>query len=176
MVRDIWLCQLSGHMLIQYRVVPTTSIKEKHMSRFRKLSHSIWHCQYHIVWVPKYRFKILEGKIADAVKNCIRAFTQQQECEVIELNVQIDHVHLLVMIPPKVSILNFVGKVKGRTAIRVFNQFRHLKKKPYWGNHFWAKGYCVDTVGLDAEMIRKYVKYQEKKEQIAERNQLDLFE
>ena len=144
------------------------------MSRFRKLSHSLWHCQYHIVWTPKYRYKILNGPIADEVSNCIKSFTQQQECDLIELNIQPDHVHLLVMIPPKVSVSNFVGTVKGRTAIRVLNKFRNLRKSPYWGNHFWAKGYCADTVGLDSEMIRKYVKYQEKKERVAE--QLDLFE
>jgi len=82
----------------------------------------------------------------------------------VELNIQVDHVHLLAMVPPKVSISDFVGTLKGRTAIRVFNKFRHLKSKPYWGNHFWARGYCVDTVGLDAEKIRKYVKYQEEQE------------
>ena len=134
------------------------------MSRFRKLSQTIWHCQYHIVWVTKYRFKILTGKIAIEVENCVRAFSEQQSCEILELNVQIDHVHVVVMVPPKVSISDFVGTVKGRTAIRVLNKFRHLKKKPYWGNHFWTKGYCVDTVGLDSEMIRKYVKYQDDKD------------
>ena len=133
------------------------------MSRFRKLSQTIWHCQYHIVWVPKYRFKILTDKVAKEVENCIRAFSEQQSCEVLELNVQIDHVHVVVMVPPKLSISDFLGTVKGRTAIRVFNKFRHLKKKPYWGNHFWTKGYCVDTIGLDSEMIRKYVKYQHDK-------------
>ena len=91
-----------------------------------------------------------------------------QKCELLELNVQIDHVHLLLMIPPKISISNYVGTVKGRTAIRVLNKFRKLKQIPYWGNHLWARGYCVDTVGLDAEMIRKYVKYQEKQEKKAE--------
>jgi putative transposase len=131
------------------------------MSRFRKLSHTLWHCQYHIVWVPKYRYRILTGKVAMEVANCIRAFSEQKHCEIIEMNVQIDHVHLIVMVPPKTSISEYVGTVKGRTAIRVFNKFRDLKNKPYWGNHFWARGYCVDTVGLDAEMIIKYVKYQE---------------
>ena len=81
-----------------------------------------------------------------------------------ELNIQEDHVHLMIMVPPKVSISELVGALKGRTAIRVFNKFKHLKQRPYWGNHFWSKGYCVDTVGLDEEMIRKYVKYQEKKD------------
>ena len=139
------------------------------MSRFRKLSQTIWHCQYHIVWVPKYRFRVLVNKVAQEVEKCIRAFSEQMNCEIIEMNVQIDHVHLQILIPPKVSVSGYVGTVKGRTAIRVFNKFRKLKEKPYWGNHFWARGYCVDTVGLDAEMVRKYIKYQEAKERESEK-------
>ena len=100
------------------------------MSRFRKLSQTIWHCKYHIVWVPKYRLRILEGKIAWEVSNCIRAFSEQQGGEIVELNIQIDHVHLLVMIPPKVSVSNFVGTIKGRTAIRVLISFVISKKNP----------------------------------------------
>lgn len=141
------------------------------MSRFRKLSQTIWHCQYHIVWVPKYRFRVLRGPIAEEVTTCIQIFSEQLGCEIIEMNIQVDHVHLLVMVPPKVSISGFVGTIKGRTAIRVLNKFRKLKEKPYWGNHLWARGYCVDTVGLDSEMIRKYVKYQEGKERAAEKPQ-----
>jgi len=143
------------------------------MSRFRKLSQTLWSCQYHIVWVPKYRYRILEGQISHDVAELIRAFSDQQECEILELNVQIDHVHLLVMIPPKVSVSEYVDKVKGRTAIRILNKHRKLRLKPYWGNQFWAKGYCVDTVGLDADKIRKYVKYQEAQEKKVE--QLSLF-
>ena len=145
------------------------------MSRFRKLSHTIWHCQYHIVWTPKYRYRVLTGEIATEVDSCIRAFTEQQKCEIDEINVQIDHVHLLALIPPKISVSKYVGTVKGRTAIRVLNRFRHLKQKPYWGNHFWSKGYCADTVGLDSEMIRKYIKYQEAKERREEQQQRKLF-
>ncbi len=141
------------------------------MSRFRKLSQTIWHCQYHIVWVPKYRFKVLSGEVKEEVERCTRAFSEQQGGEIVELNIQVDHVHLLVMIPPKVSVSGFVGKVKGRTAIRVLNRFRKLKERPYWGNHFWARGYCVDTVGLDSDMIKKYVKYQEKKKREAEKSE-----
>ena len=141
------------------------------MSRFRKLAQTIWHCQYHIVWVPKYRFRVLTGAVAEEVDTCIRIFSEQLGCEIIEMNVQVDHVHLLVLVPPKVSISGLVGTIKGRTAIRVLNKFRKLKEKPYWGNHLWARGYCVDTVGLDSEMIRKYVKYQEKKERAAEKPQ-----
>ena len=131
------------------------------MSRFRKLSHVVWHCQYHIVWVPKYRYRVLKDRVGFEVSKTIRIFTERLGCEVVELNVQEDHVHLLVLVPPKVSISKLVGVVKGKLAIQMFKQFPYLKNKPYWGNHFWAKGYCVDTVGVDAEMIRKYVKYQE---------------
>jgi len=135
------------------------------VSRFRKLSHALWHCQYHLVWVPKYRYRILQGPVGQEVYKCIQLFSGQKGCEVVELNIQTDHIHLISMVPPKVSISDLVGILKGRTAIRIFKQFSYLKKKPYWGNHFWAPGYCVDTVGLNAEMIRKYVKYQAKKEQ-----------
>ena len=83
--------------------------------------------------------------------------------------------HLIVLVPPKISISDYLGIIKGRTAIRVFNKFKELKQKPYWGNHFWAKGYCVDTVGLDSDKIRKYVKHQEAKERRAEKKQPRLF-
>ena len=140
------------------------------MSRFRKLSQTLWHCQYHIVWCPKYRFRVLKGEIKTEVEECVKAFSEVQKCERLELNVQIDHIHLLVMIPPKVSVSSYVGTVKGKTAIRILNKFRKLKQKSFWSYHLWARGYCVDTVGLDVEMIRKYVKHQEKEEKKAEKS------
>lgn len=124
------------------------------------------------MWTPKYRFRILSGAVAEEVGRCTRAFSEQLKCEIVEMNVQIYHVHLLVMIPPKIAVSDYVGTVKGRTAIRVFNRFRHLRRKPCWGNHFWLKGYCADTVGLDTEKIRAYVKYQEKRERLAEQGTL----
>jgi len=145
------------------------------MSRFPKLSQTIWHCHYHILWTPKYRLRIIGGEVADEVKTCIRALSEHLKCEITELNARIDHVQLLAMVPPKVALSDYGGTIKGRTAIRVVNTFRHLKEKPYWGNHFWSRGYCVDTVGLDSEMIRKYVKYREAKERRAEQNQKKLF-
>jgi putative transposase len=114
----------------------------------------------------------LTGAIKQACENNIHALCGFSGCAVVELNVQPDHVHLIVMVPPKIAISNLMGRLKGQSSMRIFRQFRHLRKKPYWGNHFWAKGYCVDTVGLDAEMIRKYVRYQEKKEQQLEQLQL----
>ena len=142
------------------------------MSRFEKLSHVLWHCEYHIIWVPKYRFRILTGEVKKEVADSLHLFSKRLNCQVVELNVQADHVHLLIKVPPKQSISDLMGALKGRTAIRVFRQFPYLKKRPYWGNGFWAKGYCVDTVGLDAVMIQKYVKHQEKLERRQE--QLDF--
>ena len=123
----------------------------------------MWSCSYHIVWTPKYRYRVLKGEIKAEVEHCIRLFADQKGCEIEEMNVQEDHVHLLVQVPPKVSISDLMGVLKGRTAICVFNKFIRLKQRPYWGNHFWSKGYCVDTIGLNEEMIKKYVKYQEDK-------------
>jgi len=106
----------------------------------------------------------LKGELAREVEKCIRVVAEQKKCKIIELNIQVDHVHLLVMISPKISVSNFVGMIKGKSALSVFSRFKNLKEKRYWGNHFWSRGYCVDTVGLNLDMIRKYVKYQEKRE------------
>jgi len=144
------------------------------MSRFTKASHVLWHCQYHLVWVPKYRYRVLTGEVGQEVHNCLQVFAGQLGCEIVESSIQPDHIHLVTKIPPRVSISEFMGVVKGRTAIRIFKQFPYLKMKPYWGNHFWARGYCVDTVGLDAEMIRKYVKYQEKQERVVEQHRFQF--
>ena len=134
------------------------------MSRFQKLSHTLWHCQYHIVWVPKYQYRVLDGPIRDAAFKAIHLLCEYSDSEVFEMNVQKDHIHLAVMVPPKFAISELMGRLKGLTAIKAFKQFPHLGQKPYWGNQFWSKGYCVDTMGLDEERIRKYVKYQEEKD------------
>lgn len=127
------------------------------MSRFQKLSHVLWHCQYHLVWTPKYRYRTLTGPINKEAHNCVNIFSDQLGCEIVELNIKADHIHLITNVPPKVSISQLMGTLKGRTAIRVFKQFPHLKKRHYRGNHFWAKGYCVDAIGLNPEMVRNYV-------------------
>jgi putative transposase len=111
------------------------------MSRFKKLSHVIWHCQFHIVWVPKYRYRVLNGKIGEEIRKNIIIQSERLNCEIVELSVQNDHVHLLIKVPPKIAISKLMGVLKGKTAIRVFNKFPELKERPYWGNHFWAEGY-----------------------------------
>ncbi len=97
-----------------------------------------------------------------------------KDCEVLELNIQPDHVHLVVIVPPKLSILTLMGVLKGRSAIRLYNRFPHIRKK-LWGNHFWARGYFVDTVGVNEEIIRRYVKHQDKKDQEIEQ-QMELLQ
>lgn len=139
------------------------------MSRFNKLSHSIWYYKYHIVWTPKYRYRILEGAIKEEAKQCLNMFATQKKCKIDKLNVQRDHVHLIIDIPPKYSVSEVMGMLKGKTAIRLFAKFKKLKQRPYWGNHFWATGYCVDTEGLDPDQIRLYVEYQEKQEKRQEK-------
>ena len=138
------------------------------MSRFRNLAHVLYYTKYHLVWTPKYRYRVLGGEVGKEVSSCIHSFMSWLGCEVIELNVQPDHVHMVAWILPKHSISYVMGVLKGRTSIRVFKKFPWMKQKPYWGNHFWAEGYCVDTVGLDEEKIRLYVKWQESKERRAE--------
>ena len=142
------------------------------MSKYKKLPHVIYKCDYHIVWVPKYRFRILTGVVKELVESDIRMLCEWKRCEIMEMNVQTDHVHLVVSIPPKVSVSEFMGTMKGKLAIKLFKSYPDLKKKPYWGNHFWARGYFVATVGLDEEMIKKYVKYQEEQEKKEEAQQL----
>tara|TARA_R110002072_G_scaffold69629_1_gene169045 strand:+ start:527 stop:898 length:372 start_codon:yes stop_codon:yes gene_type:complete len=123
------------------------------MSKYKKLSHVIYKCDYHIVWVPKYRLRILKGVIKTLVERDIRSLCEWKSCEVQELNVQEDHVHLLVSVPPKVSISKLMGILKGKIAIKLFKTYPKLKEKPYLGNHFWVRGYFVSTVGLYEEMI-----------------------
>lgn len=101
------------------------------MSKYKKLSHVIYKCDYHIVWVPKYRLRILKGTIKSLVENDIRSLCEWKRCEVQELNVQEDHIHLLVSVPPKVSISKLMGVLKGKIAIKLFKSYPKLKQKPY---------------------------------------------
>ena len=110
------------------------------------------------------------------MKQQIYALCQQKEgVEVLELNVQADHVHVILWIPPKYAVSNVMGYLKGKLALRLFNRYEHLGKR-YWGRHLWSRGYCVSTIGLDEEKIRTYVKWQEAQEKQAEAEQRKLFD
>tara|TARA_Y100000031_G_C7949590_1_gene260901 strand:+ start:91 stop:534 length:444 start_codon:yes stop_codon:yes gene_type:complete len=138
------------------------------MIKWKKLSHVVYQTGYHIVWCPKYRFKILTGEVGEFVDKTVRLLCEWKGVEVLELNVRPDHVHVIVSMPPKLSISRLMGILKGKTAVKVFDKYPAFKKRPYWGNHFWSRGYCVTTIGLDEDKIRRYVKYQEENERLAE--------
>ncbi len=145
-------------------------------NRFRKLSHTLYECKYHIVFCPKYRFRIFKGEIGEYTKQQTYILCRQKELiEVMERNVLEDHVHLVMSIPPKYSVSAVMGYLKGKLSIKLFQKYERLGKR-FWGQHLWSRGFCVSTIGLDEEKIRKYVKWQETKEKELERNQLGLFE
>jgi putative transposase len=141
------------------------------VAKWKKQSHVIYQCTYHIVWCPKYRFRILTGEVEKFVERNIRSLCEWKKAEILELNIREDHIHIILDLPPRESVAELMGLLKGKTAIKLFKSYQGLRKKPYWGNHFWARGYCVSTVGIDEEHIRKYVKYQEEKEREEEREQ-----
>jgi len=144
------------------------------MGKYRKLTHVVYKCDYHIVFTPKYRYRILTGEISRMVETDIRTICQWKDAEIDEINIQLDHVHMIVSIPPRLSVSDFMGILKGKTAIKLMKSYPCLKQKPYWGNHFWSRGYFVNTVGINEEMIRRYVKYQEEEERKLEQYRSDF--
>jgi len=133
-------------------------------TKYKRLSHSVWLCTYHIVFCPKYRYKVLQGKAEVIVRNQLYRLSAQKDHVLIEeVNIQSDHVHLIISIPPKYAVSEIMGFLKGKIAIKLFQEQRELTKT-YWGKHLWSRGYCVSTVGLNEEQIRKYVKWQQERE------------
>ena len=134
-------------------------------SQYKRLSHTIWLCTYHIIFCPKYRYKVLEGRAEISVRNHLyKLCGQRDQITIDEINIQPDHVHMILSIPPKYSISEIMGFLKGKTATRLFQEQRELTKQ-YWGRHIWSRGYCVSSVGLNEEQIRKYVKWQQERDQ-----------
>ncbi len=144
--------------------------------RFRRLSHTIYECKYHLVFCPKYRRPILKDEIREYVRGEIGNLLRQKEgIEIMEMNVQSDHIHLVVWIPPKYAVSAVMGYLKGKLAIRLLQKYERLGKQ-FWGRHIWGRGYCVSTIGIDEQRIREYVQWQEKKEQEMEKLQGKLFD
>lgn len=144
--------------------------------QFKRLSHSLYECKYHIVFCPKYRYRIFRDELADYTRPQIEGLCRQKEqIEVLELNIQPDHIHLVLSIPPKYAVSAVMGYLKGKLALRLFQRYEQLGKR-YWGQHLWSRGYCVSTVGLDEDKIRKYVKWQETQDKQAEQTQQRLFD
>ena len=133
------------------------------MREWQSLSHVRWYCRYHVVFVPKYRKRAIFGNLRKEIGKILRDLCVEHEIELIEGHAMPDHVHLLLSIPPKFSIANTVGYVKGKSAIRIHRQFLSRERR-FTGFHFWARGYCVSTVVLDEQKIRAYIRDQEEEE------------
>jgi putative transposase len=144
------------------------------VSNFKKLSHTLYECKYHFVFCPKYRFRIFRDEIAEYTKGELYQLNRQKELiEMLELNVREDHIHMVVVVPPKYAVSSYMGFLKGKLALRLFRRYEAMAKR-YWGRHIWSRGYCVSTVGLNEDQIRKYVRWQEKNDREAEQLRLDV--
>ena len=123
------------------------------------LSHTRWNCKYHIVFAPKYRRQIIYGKIKNDIRTILRTLCERKGVEIIEAEACSDHIHMLVSIPPKISISSFMGYLKGKSSLMIFDRHANLKYK-YGNRKFWAEGYYVDTVGKNKKVIEEYIKKQ----------------
>ena len=129
------------------------------------LSHTRWNCKYHIVFIPKYRRKEIYGKIRADIGQIIRQLCAYKDVEIIEAHAMPDHIHMLVRIPPKIAVSNFMGYLKGKSSLMIFERHANLKYK-YGNRNFWAKGFYVSTVGLDTKKVQEYIQNQEKEDMI----------
>ena len=125
----------------------------------KSLAHSKWRCKYHIVFAPKYRRQVIYGKIKGDIGVILRKLCEYKGVEILEANACPDHIHMLVSIPPKLSVASFIGYLKGKSSLMIFDKHANLKYK-YGNRHFWCKGYYVDTVGRNKEAIAKYIREQ----------------
>ena len=131
------------------------------MGEIKESAHTKWRCEYHIVFAPKYRRKEIYGKLKADIGQILRKLCEEKKVEILEAQACSDHIHMLVSVPPHLSIAQFMGYLKGKSALMMFEHHANLKYK-FGNRHFWAEGYYVSTVGLNEEMIRKYIKEQEK--------------
>ena len=142
------------------------------MSDIKSLAHSVWECKYHIIWIPKCRKKILYGQVAKYLGEIFHDLAQQRESRIVEGHLCPDHIHMLIEIPPKYSVAQVVGYIKGKSAVAIARNYMG-RQKNFNGQSFWARGYYVSTVGRDEEAIRQYIREQE----VADKrlDQLEMF-
>ena len=132
--------------------------QEKYM--YNSLAHSQWDCTYHIIFIPKYRKQKLYNDIRKNLGNIFHELARQKECVIVEEHLRLDHVHMCIAIPPKYSVSSVIGFLKGKSAIAIARQYGG-KERNFTGEHFWARGYSVSTVGFEIETIRRYIREQE---------------
>ena len=142
------------------------------MDQYRQLAHTTYLCNYHEIFCPKYCFRILRGEIGHKVRDWIRKVCEWKGAEIIEGHVSIDHAHLVLSIPPKYSVSEMRGTIKGRVAIRLLKHVPEIRKK-YWGRRIGLRGYFVSTIGVNEQIIRQYVQKQELRDRQAEQQGFD---
>ena len=131
---------------------------------YQSLAHSKWDCKYHVVFIPKRRRKALYGQIRKQLGQIFHELARQKECQIIEGHMVRDHVHMCLAIPPKHAVASIIGFLKGKSAIAIARKFTG-RERNYMGEHFWARGYCVSTVGYDIEIVRAYIRDQEESDE-----------
>ena len=129
------------------------------------LSHTKWNCKYHIVFIPKYRRKAIYGKLRADIGQILRQLCDYKNVEIIEAHAMPDHIHMLLKIPPKISVSGFMGYLKGKSVLMIFERHANLKYR-YGNRHFWAKGFFVSTVGLNTKVVEDYIRNQEKEDMV----------
>ena len=129
------------------------------MNDSNSLAHTKWNCKYYVVFAPKYRRQVIYGKLKAEIGQILRKLCEQKEIEIIEANACPDHIHMLISIPPKISVAYAIGYLKGKSSLMIFDRHANLKYK-YGSRHFWCRGYYVDTVGRNKEAIRKNIQNQ----------------
>ncbi len=139
----------------------------------QRLSHTKWDCKYHVIWIPKYRKKLIFSDLRKYLGEIFRDLAKQKDCTVIEGHLMPDHVHILLSIPPKYSVAQIVGFIKGKSAIQIARTFQG-RKKNFVGQNFWARGYYVSIAGKDEAVVRAYIQHQEKEDKRLD--QLNIFE
>ena len=143
------------------------------MTEYRSLNHTTWECKYHVVFIPKYRKKVVFGQIRKHLGQVFRRLAEQRESRIEEGHLMPDHVHMMLSIPPKYSVAQVIGYIKGKSAIHIAREFMG-RKRNFVGQHFWARGYFVSTVGRDETVIREYIRHQEQEDHRLEQLQLGV--
>jgi putative transposase len=138
---------------------------------YESLRHSIWECKYHVVFIPKCRRKTLYGQIRRELGGIFRELARQKECEIMEGHLMLDHVHMLISVPPKYAVAQVMGFIKGKSAIHIARVYAG-RRRNFVGQHFWARGYWVSTVGKNEAAVRRYIQEQEKEDKRLEQMEL----
>ena len=144
-------------------------------TKTQSLAHTKWLCKYHIVFTPKYRRKVIYNQYRNSLREILRRLCEYKGVKIIEGELMVDHVHILVLIPPKISVSSFMGYLKGKSALMMFDKHANLKYK-FGNRHFWSEGYYVSTVGLNEATVKKYIREQELHDQMKDKLSVKEYE